>query len=94
VYLDFPNRLIHYKAYGHGRIFLKEFVGFEVVTPVVIKISVFWVITPCSPLKFNRRYFRQPPAFTLGTRGSVVWLKPCVTRLKVVGSIPDEIIGF
>jgi hypothetical protein len=27
-------------------------VGFEVLTPVVI----FWDITPCSPLKVNRRF--------------------------------------
>jgi hypothetical protein len=28
---------------------------FEVLTPVVTKSSVFWDITPCSPLKANRR---------------------------------------
>jgi hypothetical protein len=26
-------------------------VGFEVLTEVVMKSSVFWVVTPCSPLK-------------------------------------------
>jgi hypothetical protein len=30
-------------------------VGFEVLTPVVMNSSVFWDITPCSPLKVNRR---------------------------------------
>jgi hypothetical protein len=34
---------------------MKIFVGFEVLTPVVMKSSVFWDITPCSPLKVNRR---------------------------------------
>jgi hypothetical protein len=32
-------------------------VGFEVVTAVVIKSTIFWDITPCSPLKVNRRAF-------------------------------------
>jgi hypothetical protein len=27
------------------------FAEFEVVTPVVMKNSVFWDVTPCSPLK-------------------------------------------
>jgi hypothetical protein len=32
------------------------FVGFEVLTAVVMKSTIFWDITPCSPLKFNRRF--------------------------------------
>jgi hypothetical protein len=31
-------------------------VGFEVLTAVVKKSTIFWDITPCSPLKFNRRF--------------------------------------
>jgi hypothetical protein len=31
-------------------------VGFEVLTAVVMKISIFWDITPCTPLKVNRRF--------------------------------------
>jgi hypothetical protein len=31
-------------------------VGFEVLTPVVMKSTVFWDITMCSPLKVNRRF--------------------------------------
>jgi hypothetical protein len=31
------------------------FVGFEVLTAVVIKSAIFWNITPCSPLSGNRR---------------------------------------
>jgi hypothetical protein len=30
-------------------------VGFEVLTAVVMKSTVFWDITPCSTLKANRR---------------------------------------
>jgi hypothetical protein len=29
--------------------------GFEVLTAVIVKSSAFWDITPCSPLKDNRR---------------------------------------
>jgi hypothetical protein len=32
------------------------FVGFEVLTSVVMKSSIFWGITMCSSLKFNRRF--------------------------------------
>jgi hypothetical protein len=44
--------------------------GFEVLTAVVMKSTTFWDITPCRPLKFNRRfkgtyYVCFPPAFTL-----------------------------
>jgi hypothetical protein len=31
----------------------KLIVGFEVITAVVMKSSIFWDITPCNPLKFN-----------------------------------------
>jgi hypothetical protein len=30
--------------------------GFEVLTVVVMKNSIFWDITPCSPLRVNRRF--------------------------------------
>jgi hypothetical protein len=30
--------------------------GFEVVTVVVMKDTIFWDITPCSPLKVNRSF--------------------------------------
>jgi hypothetical protein len=32
------------------------YVGFEVLTAVVMKSSVFWDITPCNPLKINRHF--------------------------------------
>jgi hypothetical protein len=31
-------------------------VGFQVLTAVVMKNTLFWNITPCSPLKANRRF--------------------------------------
>jgi hypothetical protein len=31
-------------------------VGFESLTAAVIKISVFWYITPCSPLKVSLKF--------------------------------------
>jgi hypothetical protein len=32
------------------------YVGSEVLTAVVMRSSIFWHITPCSPLKINRRF--------------------------------------
>jgi hypothetical protein len=34
----------------------REYVRFEVLTAVVMKSSIFWDITPCSPLKFSRHF--------------------------------------
>jgi hypothetical protein len=31
-------------------------VGFEVLTAVIMKSTIFWDIPPCSPLKVNRRF--------------------------------------
>jgi hypothetical protein len=35
-----------------------NYAGFEALTAVVMKISIFWDITPCSPLKANRQFGR------------------------------------
>jgi hypothetical protein len=32
------------------------YVGFQVLTVVSMKSIIFWVVTPCSPLKVNRRF--------------------------------------
>jgi hypothetical protein len=44
-------------------------VRFEVITAVVMKSTIFWDITPYSPLKVNRRFGGtcrlQPPAVML-----------------------------
>jgi hypothetical protein len=33
-----------------------KYVGFEVLTAVIMKSIIFWDMTPCSPLSFNRRF--------------------------------------
>jgi hypothetical protein len=33
-----------------------DYVGFEVLTVVVVKSTIFWVIALCTPLKVNRRF--------------------------------------
>jgi hypothetical protein len=35
---------------------MTEFVGFEILTAVVVKNTIFWDITPCIPLSVNRRF--------------------------------------
>jgi hypothetical protein len=35
-----------------------KYVGFEVLTAVVMKSTTFWDITPCNPLKVNPRFGR------------------------------------
>jgi hypothetical protein len=34
----------------------RSYFGFEVLTAVVMKTTLFWDITPCSSFKFNRRF--------------------------------------
>jgi hypothetical protein len=47
------NKLLTYiKQYKCG----VNSVGFEVFTAVVMKSIIFWDMTPCSPLSFNRRF--------------------------------------
>jgi hypothetical protein len=36
--------------------YLEQYVGFEVLTAVVMKSSVFWDLMPCSPLKVNQSF--------------------------------------
>jgi hypothetical protein len=47
---DFPGRIA-----GH-----RELIGSEVLTPVVMKSTIFWDITPFSPLKVNRSFGGEP----------------------------------
>jgi hypothetical protein len=44
------------------------YAGFEVVTAVVVKSSIFWDIMHCSRLKFNRRFRRNITAPFLGSK--------------------------
>jgi hypothetical protein len=47
-YRDQPLNAVYYKKY--------KIKGFEVLTEVIIKSSIFWDITPHSLLKDNRRF--------------------------------------
>jgi hypothetical protein len=38
---------------------LSGYVGFEVLTAVVMKSTIFWDVTPCSPLSFRALYPRR-----------------------------------
>jgi hypothetical protein len=68
-----------------------HYVGFEVLTPVVMKSAVFWDITPCSPLKVNQRESRWQAGILLGLidpedggdmfLGNVRWLSADYTVL-------------
>jgi hypothetical protein len=42
--------------YGMNFRHLGEYVGFKVLTAVVMKSTIFWDITPCSPLKIDWRF--------------------------------------
>jgi hypothetical protein len=48
--------LIKLHKLKHKRITSIFFVGFEVLTAVIMRNSIFWDVTPFSPLKVNRRF--------------------------------------
>jgi hypothetical protein len=43
--------MVHDEVRGYAYKTISIFVGFEVLTAVVMKSTIFWDITPCSPLK-------------------------------------------
>jgi hypothetical protein len=47
---------------------LKTILVFEVLTAVAMKSSIFWDVTPCSPLKVNRRFGRTCRLYFNGRR--------------------------
>jgi hypothetical protein len=47
------NHKIQKYVASQGKV-INHIVGFEVLTSVVMKSSIFWDITSCSPLKFSR----------------------------------------
>jgi hypothetical protein len=47
---------------------LITFAGYEVFTAVVMKSIIFWDMTPCSPLSFNRRFGGTYHLHLLGRR--------------------------
>jgi hypothetical protein len=45
---------------------VRNHAGFEVLTAAIMKSSIFWDITPCSPLKVNRRFVLLVACFHAG----------------------------
>jgi hypothetical protein len=45
-----------------------QYIAFEVLIPVVMKSSIFWDISPCSPSKVNRRFGRTCCLYLQGQR--------------------------
>jgi hypothetical protein len=52
-----------------------SFVGFEVLTEVVVKSTVFWDRTPCSPMKVSQYFGGTFPPFS--------WLKNKPSKIPV-----------
>jgi hypothetical protein len=52
---------------------LREILGFEVLTVVVVKSSIFWYITPCSQFKVNRCFWGICRLHLQSRRISQVW---------------------
>jgi hypothetical protein len=50
------GRLSGLQSRSRQSVYIKSLAGFEVLTAVVTKSTIFWDITPCSPLKVNRRF--------------------------------------
>jgi hypothetical protein len=46
-------------------------VGFEVLSAVVMKRTIFWDIAPCSPLKVNRRFGGTYPFHLQGRKNKL-----------------------
>jgi hypothetical protein len=55
--------------------------GFEVLTEVVMKSSIFWDITPCSLLEVNRR---------LGLSPARISMKQATNSLKMVATLSSR----
>jgi hypothetical protein len=54
---------------------LHIYVGFEVITAVTIKRTIFWDVTPCSPVKVKHFHLQSQSAFSLDLifdRGSAI----------------------
>jgi hypothetical protein len=67
-----------------------DFVGFEVFTAVVVKSFIFWDMTPCSPLIFNRRFGRTYHLHLQGRRISQAALP--ATCFTLVSSLNCSLI--
>jgi hypothetical protein len=71
-------------------------VGFEVLTAVVMKSKIFWDITPCSPLKFNRHFGGTCRLHLQGRRISQArnQREGCGVRVDVIGLGVCQIKGL
>jgi hypothetical protein len=61
-------------------------IGFEVLIAVAIKTSILWDITPCSPVKFNRRFreiYRRHLQSLLASRFMLVSCLACSSTLRM-----------
>jgi hypothetical protein len=70
-----------------------RFVGFEVLTAVVVKSSIFWDVTPCGPFKVNRRFGGAYPLTFNGLLG-VISQKIELLLLVCLISISSEMEAF
>jgi hypothetical protein len=68
----------------------RTFVGFEVVTPVVINSSIFWDITPHSPLRVNRHFRGTCRLHRLATCFSLVSCLAYSSTTKMEATCPSE----
>jgi hypothetical protein len=74
-------------------------VGFEVLTPVIMQNSLFWVIPPCIPFEANRRFERT---YGFHLQGPRLWMPPAVTLvssiltmfLRNIGWLPMDYIAL
>jgi hypothetical protein len=69
------------------------YVGFEALTPMVAKIPTFWNITPCIPLKINRRCGATCPIFRVDKRTSAFTFVSCLaysSTLKIEAICPSD----
>jgi hypothetical protein len=68
---------------------VRNYVGFEVLSAVVTKSTVFWVITPCSPMKVNLRFGGSYRLLLQDRRISRARNQPD-SRWQVVGGISTD----
>jgi hypothetical protein len=63
----FPELFTEIELVAQNLFISIKYVGFEVLTAVVMNSSVFWDVPPCSPLKVNRQQspLCLPPDFML-----------------------------
>jgi hypothetical protein len=55
ILLGFNPKVKTYTEPADGQLLtFKKFVGFGILTAVVMNSAIFWDMTPCSPLKVNR----------------------------------------